>query len=399
MPSDRDDPTVDRNTAASQSVIGVEQRRAADKWFLERGLPAVLRPGRLVRRLWPRSAPALAAFAVFMLNSAVLVLVTGKHTVNIEGGPTRTEWFVLGLVVLVLPIASLVGWFVSRISTVRGRTLAATVAVMVAIAAGVVGGPSPRVLADLLFEAVVIAIVLALTASGLGSIMAWTAQMTFSHLAAVGSLMIRALPVLLLTFLVFFNSPVWLMAATVSRARLWLALLFLALIAAAFVVAVTIDRFRPVLDAPEPPAGRGAQLADTPFAAMPDPSQTQALNRAERLNVMFVLAVSQLAHILVVAVVTAMIFFILGLIILSPELLAAWTRNGSSDGTFLGMTIPVPQALIQVTMFLGALTFMYVSAKSAGDTTYRTQFLEPMNDDLRLTLVARNRYRAAVPAR
>ena len=62
-----------------------------------------------------------------------------------------------------------------------------------------------------------------------------------------------------------------------------------------------------------------------------------------------------------------MIFFILGLIILSPELLAAWTRNGSSDGTFLGMTIPVPQALIQVTMFLGALTFMYVSAKSAGD--------------------------------
>ena len=94
-----------------------------------------------------------------------------------------------------------------------------------------------------------------------------------------------------------------------------------------------------------------------------------------------------------------MIFFVLGLIILSPELLAAWTRNGSSDGTFLGMTIPVPQALIQVTMFLGALTFMYVSAKSAGDTTYRTQFLEPLSDDLRLTLAARNRYRAAVPAR
>lgn len=403
MPSDGDDPTVDHNAAASaptgRFTIDVEQRRAADKWFLERGLPAVLRPGRLVRRLWPRSAPALAAFAVFMLNSAVVVLVTGKHTVNIEGGPTRAEWFVLGLVVLVLPIASLVGWLVSRISTVHARTLAATVAVVVAIAGGIVGGPSPRVLVDLLFEAIVIAIVLALTASGLGSIMAWTAQTTFSHLAAAGSLMIRALPVLLLTFLVFFNSPVWLMAATVSRARLWLALVFLALIAAAFVVTVTIDRFRPAIDAPEPVAGQVAQLADTPFAAMPDPSRTQAFNRAERLNVLFVLVVSQLAHILVVAVVTAMIFLILGLIILSPELLAAWTRNGSSDGTFLGMTIPVPQALIQVTMFLGALTFMYVSAKSAGDATYRTQFLEPLSDDLRLTLVARNRYRAAVPAR
>jgi hypothetical protein len=380
-------------------MIDIQQRRAADTWFLERGLPAVLRPGRLVRRLWPRSAPALAAFAVFMLNSAVVVQATGKHTINIEGEPTRTEWFVLGLLILVLPLAALAGWLVSRISTVAGRTVAAAVALVVAIAGGIIGGPSPQVVADLIFEAVTIAIILALTASGLGSIMSWTARMTMSHLAAVGKLMIRALPVLLLTFLVFFNSPVWLMAATISRRRMWLALLFLALIAAAFVVAVTKDRFRPVIEAPDVATGRGAELADTPFQAMPDPPQTQALSRAERLNVMFVLAVSQLAHIFVVAVATALIFLVLGLILLSPELLAVWTRNGSSDGTFLGMTIPVPQALIQVTMFLAALTFMYVSAKSAGDGEYRTQFLDPLSDDLSLTLVARNRYRAAVPAR
>src|SRR5262245_18586861 len=116
-------------------MIDVQQRRAADAWFLERGLPAVLRPGRLVRRLWPRSAPALAAFAVFMINSAIVVEITGKHTINIEGEPTRTEWFVLGLLVLVLPVAVLVGSLVSRISTVRGRTAAAAVAVV----AGLVG--------------------------------------------------------------------------------------------------------------------------------------------------------------------------------------------------------------------------------------------------------------------
>jgi hypothetical protein len=381
-------------------MIGVEQRRAADAWFLEHGLPAVLRPGRLVRRLWPRSAPALAAFAVFMINSAVVVQITGKYTINIEGEPTRTEWFVLGLLVLVLPAATLVGWLVSRISTVRGRTVAAIVAVLAGIAGGIIGGPSPQVLADMIFEAVVIATILAMTASGLGSILAWTARTTSSHLAAAGSLMIRALPILLLTFLVFFNSPVWLMASTISRSRMWLALIFLSSIAATFVVAVTIDRFRPVIDAPDAAVGRSTELADTPFSAMPDPSATQALNRSERLNVMFVLAASQLAHIFAIAVVTALIFLVLGLILLSPELLSAWTRGeGSSDGTFLGMTIPVPQALIQVTMFLAALTFMYVSAKSAGDGEYRKQFLDPLSDDLALTLVARNRYRAAVPAR
>ena len=381
-------------------MIDVAQRRAADAWFLEHGLPAVLRPGRLVRRLWPRSAPALAAFAVFMINSAVVVQITGKYTINIAGEPTRTEWFVLGLLVLVLPAATLAGWLVSRISTVRGRTVAAIVAVIAGIVGGVIGGPSPQVLADLIFEAVVIASILAMTASGLGSILAWTARMTSSHLAAVGTLMIRALPVLLLTFLVFFNSPVWLMASTISRSRMWLALIFLSLIAAAFVVAVTIDRFRPVIEAPDAAVGRSTELVDTPFSAMPDPSETQTLNRAERLNVIFVLAVSQLAHIFVVAIVTALIFLILGLILLSPEVLSAWTRGeGSSDGTFLGMTIPVPQSLIQVTMFLAALTFMYVSAKSAGDGEYRKQFLDPLSDDLALTLVARNRYQAAVPAR
>ena len=380
-------------------MIDVVQRRAADAWFLDHGLPAVLRPGALVRRLWPRSAPALAAFAVFMVNSVLVVLITGKHTINIEGEPTRNEWFILALVVLVLPVAATVGWLVSRIGSVRNRTIAASVSLAVAVLGGIVGGPSPRIGADLFFEGIVVAAILALTASGAGSIIGWAVQMTLSYLAAVGSLVTRALPVLLLTFLVFFNSPVWLMAATVSRRRLWLALLFLAFIAAAFVVTVTIERVRPVMDAHDPPDDSGTRLAGTPFETMADPSRIAPLSRGERLNVLFVLAVSQLTQIMVVAAVTALLFLILGLILLSPELLAAWTRNGSSDGTFLGMTIPVPEALIQITMFLSALTFMYVSARAAGDSEYRKQFLDPLIDDLRLTLIARNRYRAAVSAR
>jgi hypothetical protein len=50
-------------------------------------------------------------------------------------------------------------------------------------------------------------------------------------------------------------------------------------------------------------------------------------------------------------------------------------------------------------MFIGAMTFMYVSARAVGDGEYRSQFLDPLIDDLHLTLVARNRYRAAVSAR
>lgn len=374
-----------------------DARLSADFWFLERGLPTVLRPGALVRRLWPRSAPALAAFAVFMANSVLTVAITGKHTINIDGEPTRTEWFVLALLVLVLPIAALVGWLVSRVTSIHVLTLVATLSAVVIVASGILGGPSERILANLVFEAIVVAVGLALTASGVGSILGWGLRTAMANLASIGALFVRALPVVLLTVLVFFNTYVWLMASIVTRPRLWLALVFLGAISVAFITSATVDRVRPMLAGSRHPEGDDdGRLAGTPFEAMPDPAAAAPLSRMERVNVVFVLATSQVLQVGLVAIVAALIFFVLGLILLSPELLAQWTRNGSGDGEILGMTLPIPQALIQTSMFLGALTFMYISARAVGDADYRARFIDPLIDDLRLTLVARSRYRAAV---
>jgi hypothetical protein len=219
-----------------------------------------------------------------------------------------------------------------------------------------------------------------------------------SHLATIGGLVSRALPVVLLTVLVFFNGYVWSMATKISRQRMWLVIGFMVLIATAFLVRGVVERVRPVLASARARDADGRRLADTPFAAMRDPITGDPLNRGERANVIFVVAASQVAQVAMVAVVTAAIFFVLGLLVLSPDILATWTNNGPDQGTWFGMTLPVPQPLIHVTMFLAALTFMYVSARAVGDGEYRTQFLDPLIDDLRLTLVARNRYRAAVAA-
>jgi hypothetical protein len=48
---------------------------------------------------------------------------------------------------------------------------------------------------------------------------------------------------------------------------------------------------------------------------------------------------------------------------------------------------------------LTAITFMYLAAKVVTDAAYRAQFLEPLTDDVRLTLVARDRYRSSLPRR
>ena len=215
------------------------------------------------------------------------------------------------------------------------------------------------------------------------------------NLALVGALFVRALPVVLLTVLVFFNTYVWLMASIVSRPRMWLALLFLAL-----------PRSRSSRRPRWTGCGRCCRHRATPRTTTaawqarrsnrcPTPPSAAPFSRPERMNVVFVLATSQVLQVGLVAIVAALIFFVLGLILLSPELLAQWTRNGSTDGQILGMTLPVPQALIQTSMFLAALTFMYVSARAVGDADYRTRFLDPLIDDLRLTLVARSRYRGS----
>ncbi|PRC47638.1 hypothetical protein C6A85_83930, partial [Mycobacterium sp. ITM-2017-0098] len=155
----------------------------------------------------------------------------------------------------------------------------------------------------------------------------------------------------------------------------------------------TLSRVRPILrpDAKQPEDA--ATLIGTPFETMPDRPRRVTLSKPERTNVVFVLAMSQIVQVLTVAIVTGLLFFVFGLILISPELLAALTDGGASDGQFLGMTLPVPQALIHVTMFLIALTFMYLAARAVGDKEYRSQFLDPLIEDLRLTLVARDRYR------
>jgi hypothetical protein len=367
---------------------------AAESWFLERGLPSVLTLRARWRRLWQRSAPVLAAYATLQAGCVLPVyLIVGSHNVEVNGELSPTDVVVLAIVALALPLMTLVGWLVSRTRSNRTRVIVAVVAVAVIAVIGAVLTGTDHLLGDTIF----VGVVLLLTAGGAGSIAGWAVRMMLSHLATVGALAVRALPVVLLTAIVFFNSYVWIMATTISGVRLGLAMAFLVLIAAVFVISATRERVGPMLKSTTTVLpGDAEKLADTPFADLPDVPDCAPLKRVERLNVVFVLAASQVAQILVVAVVTAAIYMVLGLIVLSPPLLNEWTHTYVSTAVVLGFTLPVPDSLIHICLFLGALTFMYISARAAGDSDYNSTFLGPLIDDLRTTLIARNRYRGAV---
>jgi len=340
----------------------------------------------------------LAAYATVQSCGIPIILLTGGAEVRIEGRPTTLEWVVLAIVAAALPLAVIVGSLVPRLPHGRIRALAGIAAAGVAAVAGLIDAGST----SLLTTALGVATILILTGCGVGSVLAWAVRTTLSHVATVGALAVRALPVVLLTALVFFNTYVWLMAVTISGKRLWLAMAFLISIAASFVISGTVERARPMLRSTAVLPRDCERLADTPFAAMPDAPDgavSPRVTRTERLNVVFVLATSQLVQISVVAMVTATIYLILGLIVLTPALLKEWTHVGTLESTLLGWTVPVPDSLIHMCLFLGALTFMYISARAVGDGDYRKMFLDPLIEDLHATLIARNRYRNAITAK
>ena len=95
---------------------------------------------------------------------------------------------------------------------------------------------------------------------------------------------------------------------------------------------------------------------------------------------------------------TALIFLVLGMILLSPELLAAWTtqrlqrrhvaRHDDSGAAVADPDHDFPRG-----------ADIHVHQRQVGERReYRTRFFDPLIDDVRLTLTARNRYRAAVAA-
>lgn len=364
---------------------------ATERWFLDRGLPSVLTHRVRLRAIWPRSAPCLAFFATLAAVSAVTYLVTGRHEYG--GAPIEVQRVGLAIALLSVPVAAGIGLFVARKLTDHARSMVSTVSAVIALASGVVKGLTFQQHLGYLIAAVVsLLLVLILTASGLGSVIGWAVRLAHTQMIAIWGLLVRALPVVLLSVLVFFNTAVWNLAATVSTARFMLALAIFVVIAAAFVVEGTVEHAKPTLMATTAPSRYAERLADTPYGHMPDPADVRPLTRSERFNIICILAATQLARILTVAFVTWLLFFMMSLVLITPELLRNWSQHAPLYGTVLGYPIPVAQAVIKMTLFLGALTFMYVSARAVGDGEYRYKFLDPLIDDLELTLLARNRY-------
>ncbi|MEW5810596.1 MAG: hypothetical protein AB1925_14175 [Actinomycetota bacterium] len=330
---------------------------------LARGMPALLNRKARWHAVVRRSAPALAAWATLMLVELYVLVASGDRDIDIDSSPTVADWSVLVALAALLPVMAAVAFAVSRVVGAQARALIAYAAIAVGLASDTYQADGWTAAGTEAVDVAVILAILAATGTGLGAILAWALRTTLTHLRSAGQLLARALPVVLLTLLVFFNNTVWYIAANLETGRIWLLVSGMAAIALAFTVTESVHACRPLLTDVQPP-----------------------LRRAERINVVAVTALAQSIQALVLALVTGVVFFAMGLVVLNSAVLDHLTDGNPARGHWLDIELPVDQALAHITMILIAMTFMYLSARAATDAKHRADFVDPLLDDLRATV-------------
>ncbi|WP_086847206.1 hypothetical protein [Amycolatopsis kentuckyensis] len=378
---------------------GVE---AVEQWFRRRGLPAVVRgrPARLLVRI----GPAVVFIAAWQVLTALLSAVDGETDADFDR-LLESDLFALGYTGLLLSLVvlpALGSWltarWVRRKLVDRGGTgpaavLAAGFAVVVPVVDWVVEGDSVPL--GLLTQLAILAGLFAAAFVGVGSIVGWALRAAYRQTRLLGELTSRALPLLLLfTVFGFFTTEIWQVGAALPRQRMWLVVGLLALVAVVFLLGMLKDEVTRLTQSRTAPVGLD-KLRETPLAAfLADdvPAERLPLTKLERANMVLVLVLTQVLQTFVLATLVFVFFVVFGIVAVQHSVIKAWIGRDPASGTLFGIQLPIPQELLQVSLFIAAFSGLYFAASTVTDAKYRSAFFDPLADHLAVSLVARDLY-------
>jgi hypothetical protein len=232
------------------------------------------------------------------------------------------------------------------------------------------------------------------TALRLRPIARWAAGRTLSSLGLMFPLVTRALPLLLLfvTFL-FINTEVWMVADSLDRGVLALAVMFFAAMAVGFLLVrlpEEMDRVDDDTDAGRlrertrgtPVEGGPAEVFDrTPAAELRGVLEVTGL---QKWNLVLVLLVAQALQVLLLSVAVLLFFLVFGSVVMQPEVVRAWL--GHPDASVTG-------PLVKVSVFLAGFSGLYFTVYAVTDETYRQQFFTSVTRELEQAVAVRAVYR------
>lgn len=376
------------------------RRRARDihEWFLRRGLPLVLTRRVRSHALIARSAPVVAGVGALIVVTMLLADWT-------DDDPDFGYIVRLAIIAVVLAAAPFALNVLHRRGTAaseagRRTTALAVIGVFVLVVPVVSEGWSSDALAEVPVFLLVSLLAIWFTYLGFGSIALWAFRFAWVQLGALGTLMSRALPLLMLTVVVYFTGELWQLAARMSRERLWQTIGFLALVALAFMVTTIRDEVAELRQDRSEQSDPGALLIGTPLESVsPTPPARSPLSRAEQANVVAVMVVAQAIQVVLFTAGLFTFFLALGIIAIPDDVTVLWSGERSCpqgeppcSGTWFGIHIPIPQTVVHTSLFVAVLSGLYFTVSTSVDPMYRQRFFEPLIADVAVSLAGRDAY-------
>jgi len=372
--------------------------RQVHEWFLHRGLPLVLTRRVRSRALIERSAPLVSGVGAVISLTMLLAELT-------DGDPDFGYVIRLGVLTLLLVAAPFALYLLHRTGTTLGEAGRRSAALLV-MALFVFGLPfaasgfSGFAAAEAVGFALVAILAIWLTYLGFGSIALWAFRFAWVQFGALGTLMSRALPLLMITVVVYFTGELWQLAARLSRQRLWQTIGFLSLVAIVFVVTTIRDEVQALREDRAGQTDRAKLLAGTPLESRADhPPERTPLSLAEQVNVVAVMVVSQAIQVVFFTAGLFAFFLALGIVAVPDDVAVLWSAEQTCavgqppcPGTWFGIHVPVPQTFVQVSLFVAVLSGLYFTVSTSVDPIYRERFFDPLITDVAVSLAGRDAY-------
>jgi hypothetical protein len=210
---------------------------------------------------------------------------------------------------------------------------------------------------------------------GLLSTLRWGSVRLLSQLAMSVATLARAVPLLLLFALVLFmTTEMWQVASTVTPGVLFVTGAMLVAFGTLFLIAELPAEVR---------ALEREHSAEAPLSAR------------QRLNVGLLMFTSHALQVLVVSLAMGGFFVVFGAIAIRPEVLHSSIGHNGDELVafdFLGERAQITAELLRVAGAIAAFSGLYYAIAVLTDATYRAQFLDRLNGELRETFERRSRY-------
>jgi hypothetical protein len=352
-------------------------REQYEERFRRAGLPLLIEERDAARDIWTRAAGLLAVvFWVELLGALDLTWQWWANALALLGG-------------LALLAAA---WILANRARGRraferpseiGRLELVGFAVIPALLPLIFNQQWLSALVTLLGNLALLALIYAVTAFGLWSIVRWAGRRLFGQLAGSLALIARALPLLMLfSVVLFMTTEVWQVFTGIGTANAVAVAVLLVLVGALFLF----------VRLPREVEGIARSVA----------AEAPPLSGAQRVNVGLVLFVSQSLQVLLVTVAVGAFFALFGMIAIDPELTRTWTGTAADtigQWRLLGVELTFTGQLLAVSCAVAVLSGLYYAIAVFTDGTYREEFLGEVTAEMGETFRARAEYLELVDAR